>query len=716
MQQQRKPGCKPITLAVLGALTFGAVPLAAWAQESLPAVTVTASKDNNAYVAGTSASATKTEMALRDVPQTINVVPAAVIRDQHAMSIQDIMKNIPGVGLSTGDGQRDQVFIRGFTAIGDQFVDGFRDDALYFRDLSNVERLEVIKGPAAVLYGRGSSGGLVNRITKKPGIDITDVALSLTNTKGRRGEVDVGRVGETVDWRVTGAREVSDSYREQQFINRTALAPSVAIRLSSATKLLLQGDYLEDRRLTDFGIPSWHGRPVAVDAGTYYGAANARDADFSQSRVVSTAATLTHKFSDSLSLRNAFRYYDYHLDRNNTNISGNVDEVNGTMKLGHAKLNRDESGWFNQTELTQKLVTGTLRHEVLYGAEFGKQNKDSNSWASIVVAPNVSIFNPVLPVVDRSKLGARSDTFGTYDTAAAYVQDAIAFSDEWKALAGLRYDRYKQQSRLANALGVTTADLSRTDSAYSPRAGLVWQPSAVQSYYASWSRSFQPSGENFALAANNADLAPETTRNTEVGAKYELWGGRANATVSLFRLERDNIKTSDPITNRIVPVGTQRTDGLELTFNADLHDGWKMMAGYAYLDATITDSIAVDTSVNVPGTTTARKVPVKGKHATLTARNTANLWLTKELGHGFTVGGGANAVGSRFANSGNTVVLPGYVTADAMAAYRTGRYEVQLNINNIGDTRYIVSGHGSSPNLSLPGAPRNVALTLRYSL
>jgi catecholate siderophore receptor len=711
MQQQRKPGCKPITLAVLGALTFGAVPLAAWAQDSLPAVTVTASKDKDGYVAATSASGTKTEMALRDVPQSINVVPAAVIRDQNAMSIQDIMKNIPGVGLSTGDGQRDQVFIRGFTAIGDQFVDGFRDDALYFRDLSNVERLEVIKGPAAVLYGRGSSGGLVNRITRKPGVDITDVALSLTNTNGRRGEVDVGRVGETVDWRVTGAREVSDSYREQQFIKRTALAPSVAIRLSGATKLLLQGDYLEDRRLTDFGIPSWHGRPVAVDPGTYYGAANARDADFSQSRVVSTAATLTHKFSDSLSLRNAFRYYDYHLDRNNTNISGNVNEVNGTMKLGHAKLNRDESGWFNQTELTQKLVTGTLRHEVLYGAEFGKQNKDASNWASTVVAPNVSIFHPVLPVVDRSKLGARSDTFGTYDTAAAYVQDAIAFSNEWKALAGLRYDRYKQQSRLANALGVTTADLSRTDAAFSPRAGLVWQPSAVQSYYASWSRSFQPSGENFALAANNADLAPETTRNTEVGAKYDLWGGRANATVSLFRLERDNIKSSEPITNRIVPIGTQRTDGLELTFNADLHDGWKMMAGYAWLDATITDSIAKDTSVNAAGS-----VDVKGKRATLTARNTANLWLTKDLGHGFTVGGGANAVGSRFANAGNTVVLPGYVTADAMAAYRTGRYEVQLNVNNIGDTRYIVSGHGSSPNLSLPGAPRNVALTLRYSL
>ena len=386
------------------------------------------------------------------------------------------------------------------------------------------------------------------------------------------------------------------------------------------------------------------------------------------------------------------------------------------MNLGHAKLNRDENGWFNQTELTQKLVTGNVRHEVLYGAEFGTQGKDASSWAATVVANNMSIFNPVLPRVDRTKLGVRSDTFGTYDTAAGYVQDAITFSEQWKALAGLRYDRYQQRSRLVNAAGATTANLSRTDSAWSPRAGLVWQPGATQSYYASWSRSFQPSGENFALAANNADLAPEATRNTEVGAKYDLMDGRASATVSLFRLERDNIKTSDPITNRIVPVGTQRTDGLELTLNADLRGGWKMTAGYAYLDATITDSIAVDRSVNAPGTTTASSIAVKGKRATLTSRNTANLWLTKELGHGFTVGGGANAVGSRFANPGNTVLLPGYVTADAMAAYRSGKYEVQLNLNNLGDTRYIVSGHGSSPNLSLPGAPRNVALTLRYSL
>ncbi|RZT08831.1 catecholate siderophore receptor [Duganella sp. CF402] len=671
--------------------------------------------DGSNYVTRSSGGATKTDMDLKDVPQTVNVIPAAVIKDLHATSLQDALKTVPGVGLSTGDGQRDQVFIRGFTAIGDQFVDGFRDDALYFRDLSNIERLEVVKGPAAVLYGRGSSGGLVNRVTKQPGTDVNDIALSLSDHAGRRGEIDFGRAGDTASWRLTGAREKADSFRAQQFLDRTALAPSLALRLAADTKLLLQADYLEDRRLTDFGIPSYNGRPVNVDPATYFGAANARQADYSQSRVVSGAATLTHKLDPSLSLRNGLRYYDYSLDRNNTNISGNINEVAATMSLGHSKLARKEHGWFNQTELTQKLATGGIQHELLYGVEFGQQRKDAASNAAVVVATGVSIFSPVLPQVDPARLGARTDTFGTYKTSAAYVQDALVFSDEWKALAGVRYDGFKQESRIVNAAGVATS-LGRTDNNWSPRAGLVWQPSQQQSYYASWSRSFQPSGENFALAANNADLAPEITRNAEVGGKYDLWGGRANATVSLYRLERANIKVTDPLTNRIVPIGKQRSDGLELTFSADLGNAWKVLAGYAYTDATVIDSVAVDTSVNQAGKTVAAQIPVLGKHATLTARNSGNLWLTRELGYGFKVGGGINAVGSRFANTGNTVTLPGYVTADALLAYQQAKYEVQLNLNNIGDQHYIVSGHGSSPNLSLPGAPRSIALTLRYKL
>jgi catecholate siderophore receptor len=701
------------SIAVISA--FAAAPIA-HADDTLQVIKVVgAREDNSSYVARSSGGATKTDMDLKDIPQTVNVIPAAVIKDMHATSLQDVLKTVPGVGLSTGDGQRDQVFIRGFTAIGDQFVDGFRDDALYFRDLSNIERLEVVKGPAAVLYGRGSSGGLVNRVSKKPGADINDLSLSISDHGGRRGEIDFGRAGDTVAWRLTGAREKADSYRDQQFLDRSAIAPSVALRLSADTKVLLQADYLEDRRLTDFGIPSYQGRPVDVDPGQYYGAANARQADYSQSRVSSYAATLSHKFSPTLSLRNGLRFYDYKLDRNNTNISGNVNEVTRTMSLAHAKLVRKEHGWSNQTELTQKLATGSIQHELLYGVEIGEQSKDAFTNAAVVVGTNISIFNPVLPQVDPARLGARTDTYGTYKTSAAYLQDALVFSDQWKALVGARYDGFKQDARIISPAGAVS-NLGRTDNAWSPRAGLVWQPDQQQSYYASWSRSFQPSGENFALATNNADLAPEITRNAEVGGKYELWGGRANATVSLYRLERDNIKVTDPLTNRIVPIGKQRSDGLELTFNADLGDAWKVMAGYAYTDAKVIESLAIDTSANLAGTSTAARIPVQGKRATLTARNSGNLWLTKELGYGFRAGGGVSAVGSRYANPGNTVTLPGYVTADAMLAYQATKYEVQLNLNNLGDTGYIISGHGSSPNLSQPGAPRSIALTLRYKL
>ncbi|MCI1016914.1 TonB-dependent siderophore receptor [Herbaspirillum sp. C7C2] len=710
----------PLHLAVLATCSLSSLSSLAWAQESassLPAIEVSGARTNDGYVAPTAVSGTKSEAPLRDVPQTINVVPAQVIRDQNAASLQDVLKNVPGLGLSTGDGQRDQVFIRGFTAIGDQFVDGFRDDALYFRDLSNVENVEVIKGPAAVLYGRGSSGGLINRVSKKPGVDISDVGITANSTAGRRAELDLGRAAGdgALSWRLTGAVERGDSYRAQQFIDRKAIAPSLALRFSADTKLLLQADYLEDRRVMDFGIPSYRGRPVAVDPGTYFGARNARDADFVQSRVASTTATFTHRFNDEFSFRNGLRYYDYHLNRNNTNINGNVNETNGTMALNHAKLVRDENGWFNQSELTQKLTLGQTRHEILYGVEVGSQSKDAATYGGVAVAGGtsgvapVSIFNPVLPLVNPDRVTAPSLTYGTYDTFAAYLQDSITLNAQWKALVGLRHDSFRQQARLVSAAGVPS-NLSRTDTAYSPRAGLVWQPSETQSYYLSWSRSFQPSGENFALATNNADLAPENTRNTEVGAKYDFWEGRASATVSVFRLERDNIKSTLP-NNTIVPVGKQRTDGAEFTFSADLKQGWKLLAGYAYLDAVITESSSFDTSVTAAG-----NVPFKGKNATLTPRHSANLWLTKELGEGFIVGGGANAVGARFANPGNTVTLPGYVTADAMAAYRTARYELQLNVGNIFNTGYIISGHGSSPNLSLPGAPRNVALSLRYHM
>jgi catecholate siderophore receptor len=264
----------------------------------------------------------------------------------------------------------------------------------------------------------------------------------------------------------------------------------------------------------------------------------------------------------------------------------------------------------------------------------------------------------------------------------------------------VRYDNFEQETQERRA---GQPNLSRTDTAWSPRAGLVYQPTVAQSYYASFSKSFQPSAEAFPLAANNAQIAPEETTNKEVGAKFDFLDGKASATASLFRLERTNIKSTDPVTNRLIPIGTQRTDGLELTFTGDLSHGWQVWSGYSYLDAKVTSSVARDAGQ-----------PVQGKRATLTPKHAANLWVTKALGDGFGVGAGVNYVADRFANPGNTVTLPAYTTVDAMAYYRMGSLDLTLNVMNLFDREYIVSGHGSSANLNLPGSPRAVQLTARY--
>ncbi len=673
------------------------------AATELAAMTVTTAREATpTYNPSVARSATKIEAPLRDIPQTVNVVPQSVLRDQGARSMQDVMKAIPGVGLSHGDGQRDQVTIRSFSAISDQFIDGLRDDALYFRDLSNIEQVEVVKGPASVLYGRGSSGGLINRITKKPGIDRNEVTLQVGSWNQRRGEFDLAHTfnDKSLAIRVTGAVERAGGYRDQQFLEREALAPSVAIKLGDDTRLLIQGEYLSDRRVTDFGIPAYRGRPVDVAPGTYFGAANAREVDYSQADVSAFGFTLDHRFNSEWSFRNAFRAYDYSLDRNNT-LVGSVNEAARTASLNRSNVRRQEDGYFNQTELTQKVTLAGMQHQLLYGIEIGKQNKDQVFRTQNNVA-TVSLFNPVLPVLPLRVTAAPStDNRGIMTVTSGYVQDLATLSEHWKALVGMRYDRFEQETRERRP---GQRDVERTDSAWSPRAGLVFQPNLSQSYYVSYSKSFQPSAEGFALAANNAQIAPEETTNHEVGAKFDFLDGMASATASLFRVERTNIKTTNPATNILVPLGVQRTQGAELSFTGDLTHGWQIWSGYAWLDAEMVSSVAIDAGQ-----------PVQGKRPTLTPKQSANLWLTKALGQGFGAGAGLNYVGERFANPGNTVILPGYTTVDAMGYYRTKGFDVQLNVMNLFDRQYIVSGHGSSPNLNLPGAPRSVQLTLRYA-
>ena len=654
-------------------------------------IIVTGERDDGYVPSDTTAA--KIPAPLRDIPQSIAVVPSEVLRDQRALSVQDALKNVAGVGFSSGDGQRDQVTIRGFTAIADQFVDGFRDDALYFRDLSNVERIEVIKGPAAVLYGRGSSGGLINRVTKKPDGNLTSATLSAGSFDSYRGEVDVGRLGRNVGFRLTGAVEDDGGYRNQQFLRRFALAPSLLLGAGQDTSLLIQADYLNDRRLMDFGIPALNGRPVKVPRSTYYGAANAREADYVQSEVLSQRIVFNHRFSDSLSLRNGFSHYNYQLDRQSTNPTM-VDPTAKTVTLSHSWFDRSEDGWSNQIELTQKIKLAGTSHTILYGFEIAQQHKFALRAASRIVAVT-SIFDPVLPVVDNASFKTIADnSLTTLKTRGLYIQDLVDLGHGFKAMLGVRHDWFIQKTDLRLP---GQRDLARTDRKWSPRAGLLFQPDEAQSYYVSWSRSFQPSGETFALAATNADIAPERTTNKEIGAKYTLFGGKLSLQAAAFVLRRTGIKGTDPATQAVVPIGTQRTRGFELSAALELPDNIRAVAGYAHLD-TRTIQSATPTFVD--------------KRATLTPLNSANIFVTKTIRKRFGLGGGINYVADRWADPANTTILPGYVTFDAVAWAQINHVRLQLNAYNLTDKWYIVSGHGTSPILNVPGAPRRVIGTI----
>lgn len=644
------------------------------------------------------AAAAKVDAPLRDLPQAINVVPASVFREQGARSMEDVLRNVPGIGYGHGDGQRDQVTIRGFTAISDQYLDGMRDDSLYFRDLANIERVEVLKGPASALYGRGSSGGLINRVTKKPtDRTIRELNVTLGSFDQRRLSADLGApVNDRIRVRLNAAYENSDGYRDEYFLERYIVAPSVSFAVTPQTDLVLQVDHLSDRRLTDFGIPAVDGRPVDVPYGTYYGSANGRD-DTTRALVTGTQATFEHRFRRA-TLRNAFRFYDYDLNRRNTLVSA---VVGGEAVRTRGIVRRQEDGLFNQTELSTEARWLGARHQLLTGVEIARQQKDQ-VFMNVANIDRVPLFAPAGHRVPDVPASARpgTDNVGFLDTSGAYVQDLVSLGAHWKSLVGLRFDEFKQRTEERRP---GQPNLERTDRAVSPRVGVVYQPQTWSALYASVGKSFQPSGESFPLAASNAALKPEETRNYEVGAKYDLLGGAVSTTASVFQLRRTNIKTTDPAApSKLIPIGEQRTSGFEWTVDGRLGTEWLLSAGYAYLDADITRSTALSNGV-----------PLQGKRPSLTPAHSGNLWVRRQLGSGFAVAGGVRAMGRRFAAPDDLVTLPAYALVDSAVFYNAKAFAVALNVGNLLDRRYMVSAHGSSNHLNLPGAPRNLQLSLR---
>jgi len=685
----------------------------------LETVEVDGSADSNNFHPTDSNSGTKTDTPLMDLPLSVDVVGRDLFSMEGARSLEDVLSNIAGVGPSVGDGQRDQVYIRGFAATNDEYVDGVRDSETYFRDLANIDQVEVVLGPAAALYGHGSAGGIIDRITRKPtDTPVGEFDLTLGSWGDARAELDAG--GPTglpgLSYRLDAAAEHSGGFRDHYFLMREHLSPSVAWKPTKDSRVLVQLDGLRDRRLDDLGIPALLGPPGSgfpgiappVPVSSYYGSPDGRDADFVQAEVSSATVTFDGNLGADWTLHDVARAEHYTLDRNNilpTGVSlpdggafdGDLAAVWVTRSARH--ILRDQNDLFDQLESVWSTDAAGVAQKILFGIEVAHQTAGVNS--AQYADPSVALVDPVL--TDRPTGEAPSSrTFNAIaaSTAGLYLQDQLTFSEHWKALVGLRLDYFsvEQDGRLA-----PFADLGNLNRTASPRAGVVWEPSKRLSLYANASRSFEPSGDGLSIAATNAALSPEEARSFEIGAKLNLADDRLTATAAVFQVE-ENIAETDPLDGAVSNVGEQRSRGLELNLDGHVTKRWSVAAGFSVLDAVI-----------VNGGYDSEGILLNGRQPGLVPRESATAFTTLEIGHGFGLGAGAVSMGGRYTSNDDSVSMPAFAVLNGAVYYRHRRWEARLNLNNLLDHRYYVTaGEGTdwTGQTFMPGTPFSAQATV----
>ena len=663
----------------------------------------------NGYRATRSGTFTKTDTPLKDVPASVTVVPAQMMKDSAMQSMGDVFRYVPGTLMHQGEGNRDQIILRGTSTTADFYVDGVRDDAQVFRDLYNLERVEVLKGPGGMAFGRGGAGGVVNRVTKKPTFGPLDEASATIGSWNQlRGTADLGRkVNDAAAWRLNVMAEDADSFRDGVDLRRWAINPTVLFALGPQTSLMLGYEHLADDRTADRGFPSFNGRPFDADPGKFFGNAGQSRA---KSYVDGAYAILDHDFGGGWQLKNSFRVTDY--DKYYQNVyPGSAVDAAGNLTLSAYNNSNDRTNVFNQTDLTRKFSAGGLEHTLLLGAEIGTQdstNLRNTGFFGASTGIAVPASNPFATATSFRPNGTDANNRVKADIAAAYVQDQIAFSKQWKAIVGLRFDHFQVRFDDRRTL-VPQDDESRTDNEFSPRAGLIWQPTAAQTYYVSYSFAFLPSAEQLGLTANTASLDPETAKNYEVGARWDL-AKALTLSAALFRTDRDNVRVADPANPGLfVKTGQLRSEGFEIGLQGDVTANWQVYGGFSNLDARVAKPFNSGTTATV-----ATIIPAGNKLA-LTPEHTFSLWNKVGFGSGWAAGLGLIYQSSSFAAVDNTVTLPSFTRADAAVyyAFRDNKTRLALNVENLFDRKYFPTVDGNN-NIS-PGSPRALRLTLLTS-
>lgn len=654
------------------------------------------------YRAARSVTVTKTDTPLLDVPQSVSVITRSVIGDQRMVSLADLVRYVPGATMAQGEGNRDQPTIRGNNSNSDLFVDGVRDDVEYFRDLYNVERVEVPKGSNALIFGRGAGGGLINRVTKAAQWAPTaELSLQGGVHNGKRGTVDLGRgLAGLVAARLNGVYENSDSYRDGFNLRRYGLAPTVTMAAGGRGSIRAGYEHFNDHRTADRGIPSFAGQPVNTAPSTFFG-----DPSLSYARATVDAVTgvLELRPVDGFTVRNHTRYADYRKFYQNV-FPGAVNAAGDQVSLTAYNNRVNRRNLFNQTDLTYRFRTWGASHLLLGGGELGRQVSDAfrntgffNNTATSISAPVAAPMVESPPVTFRQ--GAiDADASTTALTAGAYVQDQVQLAPALLAVAGVRFDRFDLQYR--NHRNGT--ELRRTDNKASPRVGIVVKPAAAASAYASYSVSFLPgSGNQFTtLTVTTQTLEPEQFTTYEAGVKWDA-GRDLSLAAALYRLDRTNTAAPDPNDpTRTVQTGSQRSSGFELTASGKPVRAWQMLLGYGYQDVEITGR----TTNALPGAKVA-----------LTPHHQLSMWNRYQVTSALGLGLGLIHQTSMFAAVDNTVTLPGFMRVDAAVFLNiTRRIRAQVNGENLLDARYFATAH--SNNNITPGSPRAVraGLDIRY--
>jgi catecholate siderophore receptor len=657
------------------------------------------------YQVPASVTATKTPTLLRDVPQAISVIPRTVIDDQRMLGMADVVRYVPGIGMAQGEGNRDAPVFRGNTSTSDFYVDGVRDDVQYFRDLYNVDRIEALKGPNAMIFGRGGVGGVINRISRQAEWSRSrEVAVQAGATANRRLTADFGQaLAERAAARVTGVYENSDSYRRNVQLERYGINPTAAFTLGPETTLRAGYEFFHDQRTADRGISSYQGRPVPTDASTFFGNPDLSMADVTVNTLTSA---LEHRFTRRATIRTTVSYGDY--DKFYQNVFPGAVSADGTaVSLSGYNNGTTRRNLFSQTDLTLAHRTGRIEHTVLAGVEVGRQATSNvrntgyfSTLGPAVTSVLVPLENPVTSLAMEFRPSATdADNHGVATVAAVYAQDQIALSRHVQAVVGLRYDRFDVDFHNNR----TGADFSSRDNLLSPRASLIYKPVEPVSLYGSYTLAYLPrAGEQLSsLQVSNQALDPEEFRNYELGAKWDV-APALSFTTAVYRLDRGNVAIADPVDPTLsILVDAQRTKGVEIGLSGTITRAWSIVGGYAWQDGEITRSISATAQA--------------GARLGQLPAHTFSLWNKYAFNQAWSAGLGIVSRSGMFTATDNTVRLPGFTRMDAAVFYDIGRgIRAQLNMENLLDEDYYASSHSNS-NI-MPGSPRalRVALTTRF--